>query len=118
MGTGKKKVNDAIIAKLVSDFGYKEDRAVEVVDKLQKSNPAVQEFFEKWSTTGELDAEMIVEGYTLQTLVAKRGFNPINACLILDRLIRDPKRMVRSLSRGYDHFLGVLPWSKGIRSLI
>ncbi len=77
-------MKDAIIAMLMTEFEYTEKSAGDAVQKLQTSNPAVQEVFERWWTMGELDAEMIVEGYTLQTLVEKKGLNPFNACLILD----------------------------------
>ncbi len=97
--------SDAIVVRIMTEFGYTEKRAEEVVQKLQKSNPAVQEAFEKWWVGDGLDEHLLVEGYTLQKLVEEYNFNPMNASLTMDFLIREPGRAKRALSRGYDHFL-------------
>ena len=96
---------DAIIARIVSEFGYTEKRAGEAVQKLQASNPAVQEAFEKWWLGKGLDEQLVVQGYTLQKLIDKHGFNPMNAFLTMDWLIREPARALRGLSRGRDYVL-------------
>ena len=106
MDAGEEKVkDDTIIAMLVAEFGYTEKRAEEVVQKLQKSDFAIQEAFEKWWLGKGLDEQLVVQGYTLQILVEKKGFNPMNAFLTMDWLIREPARAKRALSRGRDHFL-------------
>ena len=97
--------SDAIIARIVSEFGYTEKRAEEAVQKLQTSNPAIQEAFEKWWVGEGLDEQLVVQDYTLQKLIDKHGFNPMNAFLTMDWLIREPARALRGLSRGRDHFL-------------
>ena len=41
----------------------------------------------------------------LQKLIEKHGFNPMNAFLTMDWLIREPTKVLRGLSRGRDYAL-------------
>src|SRR5579875_2354264 len=96
---------DAIVGRLVSEFGYTEQRAQEAVQKLSNSHPSVQEAFEKWWRGEGLDERLEVQGYTAQGLVEKRGFNPMNAFLTMDWLLREPDKAARRLRKGRDYFL-------------
>jgi len=96
---------ETIVMRLVSEFDYPQKRAEEAVQKLQRSAPVIQEAFEKWWMGDGLDEQLLVEGYTLQQLVEEYDFNPMNAFLTLDWLLREPARAREALSRGYDYFL-------------
>jgi hypothetical protein len=97
--------SEAIIARIVSEFSYTEKEAKVVVPDLETSDPIVQEAFEKWWSGGGLDEELVVQGYTLQKLIDKHGFNPINAFLTMNWLIREPEKALRGLSKRRDYFL-------------
>ncbi len=92
---------DEIVQRLVREFGYAEWHAVRVADDIAGFTPAVAEAFSRWWRTGELPA-LEVEGYTAARLVAEWHLQPVAIFLALDWLVRDPKRAVAALQRGYD----------------
>jgi hypothetical protein len=72
------------------------------VNSLLVSAPIIQKAFEQWWYDGTLDAELELHGYTLKRLLDDYAFNPINALLTLDWLLREPEMALAALDEGYD----------------
>jgi len=93
----------AVVARLVSEFGYSEQGARRAVQNLSTSHPAVQQAFAKWWRGEGLDDQLQVRGYTVRRLVERRGFNPVFALITMADLMREPDLVVQMLRRGFDN---------------
>jgi len=92
---------DEIVKKMVTEYGYPEQGAEMVAEKLLSCAPEIQEAFAKWWYEGDFD-NLKIEGYTVQELMRGYGMNPFAAFLTLDWLKREPARAKAALSKGYD----------------
>lgn len=70
-----------------------------VIEKLNNLSPDIKQLFDKWLATG-VEPEDEVNGYTYQELVHKRKFQPVNAFLTLDWLIKDKEAAIAALEGG------------------
>jgi hypothetical protein len=91
-----------VMQKLINDFGYTEQNAERAVSSLLVSASIIQKAFEQWWSDGTLDVELEVHGYTLKRLMDEYAFNPINALLTMDWLLREPDMALVALDEGYD----------------
>lgn len=90
-----------LIPRLKSDFGYPENGAQLIAEKLINSSPEVQGAFLRFWETGEIP-HLEVEDYTVSRLAEEHDMKPIAALLTLDWLIRDPAKAKASLKKGHD----------------
>ena len=90
-----------MVARLVEEFGYPEDGAHLVADRLNAMQPAVKRAFEKWWAGDTVQFE--VEGFTVERLAGTVGLKPIAAFLTLDWLVREPQKAKIAIRRGYDY---------------
>lgn len=91
----------AFVQRLVDEYGYPEDGALVVLDKLVAAAPEIQAAFRTWLLTGALP-ELQVAGFAAEQLTRDHGLNPIATLLTLDWLLREPERAARTLRRGRD----------------
>lgn len=88
--------------RVIAEFGYREQDAERVANSLQTCAPVIQKAFEQWWRNGSIDAGLEIHGYTLKRLMDDYDFNPVNALLTLDWLLREPEMALAALSEGYD----------------
>jgi hypothetical protein len=81
---------DAIVTRLVSEFGFSEQGAQIALQKVSTSHPAVQEAFEKWWRGEGLDEQLQVQGVTLKRMVERAGGNPMYAFITMADMLREP----------------------------
>lgn len=89
--------------RLIAEFGYREQDAERVTQSLQTCAPHIQKAFEQWWHDGSLDTALEIHGYTLKRLMDDYDFNPVNALLTMDWLLREPEMALAALAEGYDH---------------
>jgi hypothetical protein len=82
---------DAIVARMVSEFGFSEEGARRAVQNLSTSHPAVQRAFEKWWRGGGLDDQLRVRGFTLKEMVEQGGRDPMMAFVIMANMLPQPE---------------------------
>ena len=70
-----------------------------VIEKLNNLSPEIKQFFDEWLATG-VEPKNEVNGYTYQELVNKRKFQPVNAFLTLDWLLKDTEAAIAALEGG------------------
>lgn len=97
---------EELVSRLIFEFGYPEEGAKLVAEKLAACQPEIKEAFLKWWDEGQLGT-IEVEGYTLQKLMEKHSLKPIAAFLTLDWLAREPEKARAALARGHDRITGV-----------
>src|SRR5258708_27709380 len=90
-----------IAQRLVDEFGYPENGALLVADRLAAVTGSLADQFAEWWRNGT-SPDLSVQGYTFGSLTERGGMNPIAAFLTLDWLERDPQRATTSLRRGRD----------------
>ena len=95
---------DALIKRLVQDWGYSQAGSEKAAQKLLNLQPLLKEVFEKWWDSG-VAPEMTVEGYTFQQLVTERGMKPTGAFITLDWLLRDPAEAKKALISKVDYIV-------------
>ena len=92
---------EAQVQKLVSEIGYKPEKAREVVTKLGRCDPKIQDAFHSWMRGNEI-SDVEVHGYSVSTFVDEYGMTPVAALLTLDWLIREPEIASQAIDEGYD----------------
>ena len=75
---------------LVEKYDYKNSQVDSVVEKIGKFSPKVAVAFEQWLNTGKTD-DTEVEGYTVDSIIAKKPMKVVGAYLTLDWLAREPE---------------------------
>lgn len=95
----------AIIERLVRQYGVPVESAARQASKLVALQPVVRVAFQQWWDTGVVPP-LQVEGYTLERLQAEYALEPIAAFLALDWLTREPDKALKRLRRGYDRIVG------------
>ncbi len=93
---------DNLIPRLQDEFGYPEDGAKMVAEKIVAATPLVQVAFLAWWQSGTMPGTLEIEGFTTERLMAEHGMKPIAAFLTLDWLAREPQAAKVSLARGHD----------------
>lgn len=91
-----------IAQRLSSNFGYKAQSAEKSANKVLICAPVVQKAFEQWWRDGSLDPALEAHGYTLKRLIDEYAFNPVNAMLTIDWILREPDMALAALEEGYD----------------
>ena len=82
---------------LVEKYDYRNSQVDGVVEKIGRFSPAVAAAFEKWLETGVTD-DTEVEGYTVESIIAKRPTGVVGAYLTLDWLSREPAEAKKALN--------------------
>lgn len=73
-----------------------------VIHSIENADESIRSKVEEFLTTGK-EPEMVVEGYSYDTLRKEHRMNPIAALLTLDYLLREPEKAKESLRRGHDY---------------
>jgi hypothetical protein len=89
------------LKRLVDEYGYSAAKAELVWNKLGNISPGLFQIFIDWWEKGQFP-EIVVEGYSFESLQVEHSMNPLAAFLTLDWLTRDPKAAKESLRRGHD----------------
>lgn len=88
-----------ILYKLLKEEAYPEYMIEGTVAKLEKLQPEIDSAFSAW-VLDSTKPDIIVEGYTFDSLVRDFGMKPVGAFLTLDWLVREPKSATAALKRG------------------
>jgi hypothetical protein len=91
----------ALVARLVDEFGYPEAGAKLIAADLAACREPVANAFLRWWDTGRMP-EVEIQGYTVQRLMREQGMNPVAAFLALDWLNREPEKALQILDKGHD----------------
>lgn len=92
---------EELITRLVGELEFSQNSAWSTADELLNLHNTLQAEFLQWWHTGKLP-EVVVEGYTVASLMTEYQMQPIAAILTLDWLIREPEDAKASLAYGYD----------------
>ncbi len=89
-----------LVPRMTTDLGYKPAVAERIATRLVTADEPVKAAFWRWWTTGEIDQQLEVEGYTIERLIKEKKLPPPTAFSTLTWLQRDPQEALRTLGRG------------------
>ena len=89
--------NEQLHELLVEKYDYKNSQVGNVIAQINNFPPTVAIAFEKWLETGEID-DTEVEGYTVNSILAKKPMKVVAAYLTLGWLSDDPEEAVKFLN--------------------
>jgi len=91
-----------IIDRLITEFNYAAFHAPTVAARLEALDPRIKVAFDTWWMHGIPAPDLMVEGYSFESLIARHRLKPVAAFLSLDWLLREPERAKATLQRGFD----------------
>jgi hypothetical protein len=97
-----------MVPRLVDELGYSPHVAQLVARRLSSAElpRPVRLAFDRWWQTGEIDAGLEAEGFTVSALMERFGLNPVGAFSTMAGLLQEPARTLETLQRGIDRHHG------------
>jgi hypothetical protein len=99
---------DAVIARLMNEFGYPQQGAALVWNRIENLSPQILPAFTVWWDESTIPS-IEVNGMTFKKLLAEHAMNPVAVFLTLDWLAREPEKALASLKKGHDKITATKP---------